>query len=181
MLADDLKMTTAQVHEQLEKKMDMMSQLENIDTYKNLVKKFYQYYSPMEEKLQTFASELPMEGRMKLHLLKNDLLNLGFSEEEIQGLPKASTLPAIVSASQALGALYVLEGSTMGGQVISKHLRSKLGILPDNGGSFFWAYGEKTMPMWLSFKSFLNTFTGDSSKTLESAKATFLSIEKWLC
>lgn len=180
MLADDLKMTTAQVHEQLEKKMDIMSQLENLDTYKNLLVKFYQYYLPMEEQLKKFAADLPLEGRMKLHLLKKDLLQLGFSEIEIQQLNQAQ-IPPLPSASEAIGAFYVLEGSTMGGQVISKHLRTKLGILPDNGGSFFWAYGENTMPMWLSFKSFLNTFTGDCSKTLESAKTTFLSLEKWLC
>lgn len=181
MLADDLKATTAQVHEQLEKKMDIMSQLENMETYKNLLVRFYQYYVVMEEKLGQFSADLPLEERKKLHLLKADLSQLGFSENDLAKLSPASSVPHLDSLSMAVGSLYVLEGSTLGGQVISKHLRNKLGVRPETGGSFFWAYGEKTMEMWLRFKSFLNSYQGDQPKVLESARLTFLSLEKWLC
>lgn len=181
MLADELKKTTAQVHDQLEKRIDILSHLETIDLYKNLLIKFYQFYLPIEEQLQKYGNALPLEGRIKLHFLKNDLLAIGMTPEQITRLPKADPLPSLCTLAEAVGAFYVLEGSTLGGQVISKHLRQKLGILPEKGGGFFWAYGENTMPMWLKFKDFLNTYEGDHGKALESAKNTFLALENWLC
>ncbi len=185
MLSDDLKNTTHEVHQQLETKMDLMSRLETKESYLELLKKFYQYYLPIESKLSAYPNELPLEGRMKISLLKKDLLALGLSEDEISTLPAAKTVPEINSASEAIGAFYVLEGSTMGGQVISKQLRTKLEITPETGGSFFWAYGPKTMPMWLAFREFLNSDETsqkrDKSKILESAKSTFLSLERWVC
>ncbi len=184
MLADSLKEVTAGVHSQLEKKMDIMSHLNTRSDYLELVKKFYQYYLSVEPILKNFSPRLPMEGREKLPLLTKDLLNLGLSGADIEALTKAP-IPSLQSLPEAIGALYVLEGSTLGGQVISKHLQNKLQITPDSGGAFFWAYGNKTMPMWLSFKNFLNSDDTaglqENPKVLESAKETFLSMEKWLC
>lgn len=185
MLSDDLKQTTQEAHQQLETKMDLLSRLHSVESYKKLLMKFYQYYVPLEAQLVRFPDDLPLEGRLKSTLLKYDLLALGFTDQEIQTLPAATTLPPVTSLSDAIGAFYVLEGSTMGGQVISKQLREKLSITPETGGSFFYAYGPQTMPMWLEFRTFLNSDETASKterpKILESAKATFLSLERWVC
>ena len=49
----------------------------------------------------------------------------------------ADDLPDLQGVQEALGCLYVVEGSTLGGQVIARHLRQTLGVDPRCGGSFF--------------------------------------------
>ncbi len=75
----------------------------------------------------------------------------------------------------ALGCLYVLEGATLGGQVISRHL-AKLGIGPENGGRFFNGYGARTGEMWKSFQTSATAYcvTHDQiSEAVDGAKWTF--------
>jgi heme oxygenase len=56
----------------------------------------------------------------------------------------------------ALGALYVLEGSVLGGQVISKMIGRAIGT-GSNAFSYFNFYGAQTMEKWAAFKNYLDT------------------------
>jgi len=52
-----------------------------------------------------------------------------------------SDIPEINDHLQVFGALYVMEGSTLGGQIISQMIARQLGI-QDKGISFFQNYGN---------------------------------------
>ena len=55
--------------------------------------------------------------------------------------------PAIERArrvASALGALYVIEGSGLGGRVIGRHLAENLGVKAGAGGSFFCGMDAET-------------------------------------
>jgi heme oxygenase len=82
-----------------------------------------------------------------------------------------------------LGTAYVLEGATLGGQIITRHLQQELGIQPECGGAFFHSYGASVAPMWREFVEVLNTYpaTEDEQVALvASACETFSSLEAWL-
>lgn len=49
------------------------------------------------------------------------------------------------------GMFYVIEGSTLGAQLIKKNLQRVLGVNEQSGGRFFSAYGVETGKMWQSF------------------------------
>lgn len=51
----------------------------------------------------------------------------------------------------ALGILYVIEGSTLGGKVIYKHIQKTLGLNEKSGAAYFYGYGEKTGELWKNF------------------------------
>ena len=112
-----------------------------------------------------------------------DLRHLGLSEHDISRLPGCPTMPRLRSLPEGLGALYVLEGATLGGQVITRNLRSGLGIDAGTGGRFFAAYGEKTGIMWRDFVSVLDRHGEDeaAAETIErSAIAVFRCFENWM-
>lgn len=70
----------------------------------------------------------------------------------------------------ALGYMYVIEGSTLGGRVILKHLAgSGLNITEDRGGSFFAGYREGTSAQW---KKFLDEFTSYTIGNEVAARVT---------
>lgn len=119
--------------------------------------------------------------RYKSTLIIDDLLATGVTEAEIDTLPVYRF--EFSSVAEALGIMYVLEGSTLGGRVLYKHIHETLGLTPENGASYFWGYGAQTGNLWKSFISFLTQFVdeqGGRGEVIASAKKTFTIIDNWL-
>jgi heme oxygenase len=47
--------------------------------------------------------------------------------------------------------LYVLEGSTLGGQILTRQIHDQLGFTPEYGCQFFSRYGPRVYEMWKTF------------------------------
>ena len=122
-----------------------------------------------------------MLRRIKLPLLSADLRALGVGSGALEQLPVCRDLPACDGLAAALGCLYVLEGSSLGGQVISRHFNHSLNLDVHNGIAFFTGYGAATGPMWQAFGVRLMTAGADEAALVHSACETFLSLERWLC
>ena len=76
---------------------------------------------------------------------------------------------ALRSVAAALGSLYVIEGSALGGQVIAKLLREKLAIVPEEGGAYFHGFGERTGAMWREFRERLQQGAGTTLAQAQEA------------
>jgi len=178
-----LKQTTRPYHQSLEQTLDFLSpNLSNTD-YLRLIKAFWGYYCPLEARLASvpaLTTWIPdLSERIKLSLLEKDLVALGVEIETIAQLPQCNELPACTDVAQALGCLYVMEGATLGGQIISRHIKQLLDLDARNGTAFFSSYGDATGLMWQTFREQLTTFTADEERVIESACMTFLTLEKW--
>lgn len=97
-----------------------------------------------------------------------------------QGIPGTAVVelqtPPIQSEAFALGMAYVIEGSTLGGRVILKHLSPRLGVTEIHGAIFFAGYGNETGPMWKQFLEALTQFASSQDKgaqVIEGAVAGF--------
>lgn len=182
MILAKLKESTRAQHEGVENTVDIMSQMFTLENYKTLLSKFYRFYAGLEAELEKFdwsETGYDFEARRKLPKLVKDLENLGITANE--NLSKWDELPDIDTYAKAFGSIYVIEGATLGGQIIKRHLKEHLGLTPENGGMFFNGYGERTGPMWKEFGQIITAFSADGSDDeliIESAKATFDSINK---
>ncbi|MBL0421813.1 biliverdin-producing heme oxygenase [Ramlibacter sp. AW1] len=87
---------------------------------------------------------------------------------------------AIGSAAQALGSLYVLEGSALGGRVIARHLRDAIGVTEANGGRYFGGRGEHTGAVWREFCALLDRHIADEPAAREQACAAAIDTFKAL-
>jgi heme oxygenase len=78
--------------------------------------------------------------------------------------------------------MYVVEGSTLGGQVIQRSIEAAgLGL---EGLSFLDPYGARTGERWRAFLRILDEATVTSSHAdaaLRGARAGFRHAELWLC
>ncbi len=117
--------------------------------------------------------------RGRAALIERDLQALGAPE----GAAPTSLLDLgfLVTPSAAWGSLYVLEGSTLGGQVISKALR-QAPWAPAGGLAYFNPYGKRTGEMWAGFRSALEAAapTLETGKVCEGARATFATLQRTL-
>ncbi|WP_295129172.1 biliverdin-producing heme oxygenase [uncultured Chitinophaga sp.] len=181
LFSDELKLGTKSEHAQLEKKLVLdIKKINTVAGYTALLKMFYGFYHPIEQQLDAYlAPGLPdFPERRKSAAILQDLEVLG---EDTANLPLAGDIPQIDSYAAALGASYVLEGSTLGGSIIAKMISSQLGRQPGKGFSFFSGYGENTMPMWQVFRAQLNKLSGanDQELAVRTAKQTFLKFNQW--
>src|SRR5690606_27710661 len=104
------------------------------------------------------------------------LEDLNFFCPSRPAIPPNHHTPGIDSSFQAMGALYVIEGSTLGGQMICKMVAKRLGISPGSGFKFFSGYGEDTARMWAEFKDFMNSnqWTREEEReVIDTAERTF--------
>ncbi len=165
MLNQHIKENTKEAHQTLEGVV--VRQLKNVRSngdYADVLKNFYAYFNAVEKAIAPFITSevLPdyVQRRNSSHI-KADIEELGGSTES---LPEAAA-PQVNNALEALSALYVLEGSIMGGPYIVQML-NKYGIT--QGTSFFSGYGEDTGKMWGAFTAVLNKF-GEDPATYERA------------
>lgn len=185
-----LREETRALHEKLEKKSPLQRLFQpgvSLDDYKGIIIKFYGLYKALEPKLveakDRLGLDFNLEPRLKMQLLERDLKALGMSADEISQLPICADLPTLNTAEDVLGCLYVIEGSTLGGQFISRQLNNTFSLDENNGAAFFNGYGSETGPMWKSFGEFLvaNAKTPSSeNKIVKSASSTFNKIGEWL-
>ncbi|MBT9391733.1 biliverdin-producing heme oxygenase [Hymenobacter sp. NST-14] len=137
--------------------------------------KLYGFVVPYEEQLRQHAAEFgpewELERRARAHLLRQDL-------PHADELPLASNLPPLRTRAQLLGALYVMEGSTLGGQVIARQL-AKNGI---PARAYFSGHAEQTGPLWKSFTSLLTEAATSelADDIVASATLTFQRLHQWI-
>jgi heme oxygenase len=180
-----LKESIQPYHKRLESKVDWFKPGFSQADYLELLQRFWTYYSPLEQKLSQIPELklwLPDFGqRAKLPLLAQDLQNLGLTADTLSQMPLCAELPQLNEPEAALGCLYVIEGSTLGGQVISSHLKQTFAIGKTNGAAFFTGYGDATGTMWQTFKEAINQAEVNQETVITAACETFTTLERWLC
>jgi len=185
-----LKRETQPSHASLERRVDIVNRVRTPSEYRTLLETFYGLYQPLESEIARsvpqIAPWLPDIGnRWRTPSLKADLRVLGNVRPET--LPLAS-VPSFHSLSDGplsniFGCLYVLEGSTLGGQIISRQIGSHLDFTPENGCSFFACHGAETGNMWRKFshaiEAYAATYPEDGVIMIRAAQDTFGAFANW--
>jgi heme oxygenase len=179
MLNEQLKESTQPSHLALEKKMvSMIKRIRTRQDYVKFLKLMYGYYSALEGRVQDYLADVEISNRRKAQRLLEDIKHF-----ESSSTPEVcKDLPPITSHAEALGAMYVMEGSTMGGKIIAKMIKGQAGIDGPSGFSFFNGYGEDSAKMWEEFKAFLNKPLDEMEKLnlILTANRTFNTFYKWI-
>jgi heme oxygenase len=157
-----------------------LHQIKTQDDYASLLYLFYGFYHPLE---QLIESALDTELREQLGSRRQSaliLLDLDSLERPSGHIPLCTQLPNISSRMSALGALYVLEGSTLGGQLIKRMLLQTSAGLKEEQLHFFSGYREETGRRWQAFQQLINQFSGEQKIIAEVARSTFHFFSKWI-
>jgi heme oxygenase len=175
---------TKSLHEKIEQTFllkKILLQKITLNDYHLLIQKFYGFITPCEALIDSLTCKSVITNRRKKTWLDQDLKALKISKNN-DTFPMCIDLPALYYYEQVLGYLYVIEGATLGGQVITKMLKTQLHITPDKGGRFFHGYGDKTKIMWNDFCLDLCTINHIElqNKIIQSASDTFKRLHEWM-
>jgi len=184
-----LRESTHKAHERLET-IALMAPLSSgrvsAEQYRRALAGLYGFYRPAEEALFSLESNIAtaMGITPKLPALLKDLTALGMTENDLASLPLCASLPKAESTAAQIGMLYVLEGATLGGQVVRKRIAHSLGNLTPLVTNFHGFHGDKAGPWWKHFQEELSQRLDDQPTALEqavdSALASFAALEGWL-
>src|SRR5579859_1237578 len=160
----------------------------SLSAYLTLMARLWGFYSPLEEQLAGVsgwsALDIDLPRRMKAPLLMADLLSLESAHIEVTGLAVCTRLPNVATLDRALGCLYVLEGATLGGQVIAHSLQRSLSLDARRGCAFFSSYGAAVGMMWSACREALQAHCKSdnvaSQFAVSTACDTFAALDDWL-
>lgn len=157
--------------------------------YIRLLLRLIGLHAPIEERLASFDADPLLAWRTdaaapaRPFLLHQDLAALGVDAAIVAGTPQAEgLLPALDDPAAALGCAWVVEGSALGGRVLSSRVESSLGVSASAGGAFF-AFGLGHPGRWRRCGAAIES-CGDRPASLprmvRAAVATFAAFETWL-
>jgi heme oxygenase len=123
------------------------------------VQGFEQYIYP---ELRSFVPDL--EKRKKTQIIKDDLIKLGQNISELEKMPESYFRAMYIDPFAALGALYVLESLTLGGEMIQKHLQDTLKKPLIGKLKYFVAHGNDAESIWQAFLRNFSSIAENTSK-----------------
>ncbi|TXE06949.1 biliverdin-producing heme oxygenase [Algoriphagus aquimarinus] len=156
----ELRKSTAPLHEQLESlpvSQSILAPEVSIQEYLRYLDLMHDVIVDVETTLFPIVStEInSLNERRKTSLLERDFEVLGFQKQKKRRLTAFSE--QVNPIGFAMGVFYVIEGSSLGGRVIYKHIHKVLGLDTDSGAAYFSGYGELTGMLWKEFMTELIT------------------------
>jgi heme oxygenase len=122
----------------------------SLEGYANALAALHGVYEAVEKNIMNFLANQPdlfdYQSRLKTQALEEDL-------KELEKPPYISNIgfPIPKNIAELVGMIYVLEGSTMGGQFLSRKIGNKYPM------RFFSGYGDNTAQKWQEFWVFANS------------------------
>lgn len=174
-----LRTGTAPEHEQLERTLDLLDPGLTVPRLAAVLQRMHAFWVVVERGLDAWAAAHPRDAadvewsaRRRAHLFAADLAALGAGP--LRARP--DDVPAPGTTAEALGTLYVLEGSTLGGQFIDRHLTALPALAGVAPLAAFSPYGERTGARWAAFRRVVRDHVahgGDADAVVSAATRTF--------
>ena len=174
-----LRTETAPAHERLERSLDLLRRPLDRDRFTTLLIGFYGFHRAWEPALARRLPAAFIPGP-RVPLIEQDLGVLGLGDDTIGAIPRCAQATALGDhPDTALGSVYVLEGSTLGGRVIARHL-GEAPWWPPAGLRYFDPYGDETASRWRHTLAQLAAAGGDADRIVAGAVRTFEILQHWL-
>lgn len=181
-LFQQLHTATKPAHRALERNLNLLQKPVSAARIERALKKFLGFHLVWESGFsnsEVFTQLMMNRGRARL--AASDLEALGLSHEEIARVPVSEAAAALHrSAEITMGSLYVMEGSTLGGEVIAKALRAET-WLPAQGLQYFSPPNRDARSDWNELKTWAETRFAPATWDLieQGAQETFSLMNTW--
>jgi heme oxygenase len=178
-----LKTETAAAHARIEQAFDLEARTQSLVAYRDLLARLYGFHAAWEPRAEAILADPGFfRQRRKVEHLKRDLRKLGMTRQAMGALALCEPTVSMQTPAEALGSMYVIEGSTLGGVIIARRVERSLGLGGNSGCSYFRCYGGQVGTMWTAFKAALlaRCPPTEEDTAIEAAHRTFEILRSWL-
>jgi heme oxygenase len=176
-LFDRLRRETSELHAEVERLVPLAAIAGSARDYARFLALSWRFQHPLEQRLRQVPGlerVVPdLNRRQKAHLIVRDLAALG--------APAPTTgagAPDVIGVAQAIGCLYVLEGSTLGGQHIHRALLRQQPAAAA-AAQFLTCYGPETGRLWKALRGHAERALPpeEHARAVEAARASFAFVK----
>jgi len=184
-LREELKIFTRPLHEAIENAYypkRLTDRVLTLEEYHDYLTLFHAFHCVIEPWIESFPEWKAYDCDIALHR-RIDFLIQDFTHFGLTPKPLEITIPLPHSFGFALGVLYVLEGSRVGGLMLSKTLESHFGLSDGKGYRYFCGNNDQSMQIWRTFCSILDKIDfppQERTATVLGATWTFLYLRDLL-
>jgi heme oxygenase len=176
-----LRQETTADHIAVEAGIPLMVEDLDRDTYVSCLRQVHGIVAAWEESASTNSPKWMhslLANRQRRALLERDLAWFGVAEWD-QGRP---AMPEMKDDASFLGAMYVMEGSTLGGRLIARHVERVLSLSAGRGDAYFCGHNEQTGALWREFCGVLQARVPDceTDTVIMAAKSMFRVFRSWM-
>ncbi|PAX08143.1 biliverdin-producing heme oxygenase [Sphingomonas lenta] len=173
-VVERLRRETRDEHDAIELTLDWERRTATVGAYAGWLRRLHAFHGWWEPRAAELVDDPAFfEPRRKLGLLAGDLERIGAEPvaADAAGL-------ALATRAEALGSMYVLEGSTLGGKLIARRVRDVLGFEP----GYHDPYGARTGAMWRVFQARLaaDVEAHEEDEAVDAARRTFRHLRERL-
>jgi heme oxygenase len=178
-----LRIGTTAEHASVERALDLLDPELERHRLTDVLRRLHGFWIAAEAGLDEWAGRFPGDAetlnwsrRRRAALFAADLRAL-----DAVGPTPVPHLSAVAGTDEALGGLYVLEGSTLGGVLIDRHLAALPGLAGVRLRAFS-PYGSETGAMWHAFRTATRgrvAAGGDAAAVVGAARTTFAALAAW--
>ena len=176
-----LKAASHEKHQRLEAVFPWARAFSSRENYGRLLRALFSLVKPADEAidaaLRRDGSVPDAARRRRAEWIETDLGRLGAAGTG--EFPARADFSFVDSHGGAIGTLYVLEGSALGAQVLSRELQRHLGLTPETGGSYLHAYGTKTGETWQQFQAWANRELSSPDVLDSAVSASLLTFDRF--
>lgn len=168
-----LRQATADAHRRIETvaSLDTLADRAGLVRVLTAFSAFHAVWEPAAQAVLPPADAAWLAARSRRDWLAQDLRALAAAGEPLAALPALPVALQLPDAAAAWGSVYVLEGSTLGGQLIARHLRDTLGLTPETGARYHAGHGPRTAARWRECGERLQAALGTDAAACERACA----------
>jgi len=178
-----LRRATQDAHKSIDSDMRRGNWLSSPSSYAAFLSRTLRFSRIVEAAVAPVAQRIEGLGyadRRRSPLLEGDLAALARAGvfPSLEEGHSARVPPLVVNGpGAALGCLYVIEGSTLGGMVLARWIKSRLGYHGGSGASSFAAHPGATMNQWRAFGALVDarvaSVPADRAPMIALAQTTF--------
>lgn len=150
-----LKHATSDAHSRVEEALQLTDDNLDLGRYLRLLTAMRNVHLAADELLDRFKSELAALGyesaeRQRVEWIDLDLKSLGGTLDSMSPTVASETIEAfrVDDIADCLGMIYVIEGSTLGGQIIAPAVARALSLDPPEGHRYYIGHGPDTGSRW---------------------------------
>jgi heme oxygenase len=168
-----LRAGSMDLHRQCDAAFDW-AKYDTLDTYAGLLFRLHSTYCAISRCTRPYiADDLAERLNRDLTRLRHDLADVATPHHRP---PLAPTLN-VRSKAEAFGALYVIEGSRLGGPILARRAPSHLRLTQSWGARFLHGEAKRTQARWQTFLNYLEDSLADDlarAEALQCARRVFI-------
>jgi heme oxygenase len=161
-----LRFATRDAHQALEADLDAVNALSSAEGRRRLAPRYLDFHAAADALFERWLAAVP--GLDDVPRRRTELVRAGLRDLGVQPASSGRALPPVTGVAQALGFLYVVEGSTLGGRMILREVAARGGDLAGLG--FMDPYGPRTGEAWRAFLAVLEREVANDPDRLDQAE-----------